>query len=92
MRMFEPPPVPAAGVAIREGSAGVSRRLRVANGKVVRSSLEGDADPLEFIPRMLAMAEELDLDRLITPYPFDQINEAIADSASGKVVKPVLVW
>jgi len=62
------------------------------NGKVVRSSLEGDADPLEFIPRMLAMAGELDLDRLITPYPFDQINQAIADSASGKVVKPVLVW
>lgn len=62
------------------------------NGKVIRSSLEGDADPLEFIPRMLRMADELDLDRLITPYPFDQINEAIADSASGKVVKPVLVW
>lgn len=62
------------------------------NGKVVRSSLEGDADPLEFIPRMLAMADELDLDRLITPYPFEQINEAIADSASGKVVKPILVW
>jgi len=62
------------------------------NGKTIRSSLEGDADPLEFIPRMLGMADELDLDRLITPYPFDQINEAIADSASGKVVKPVLVW
>jgi aryl-alcohol dehydrogenase len=62
------------------------------NGKVVRSSLEGDADPLEFIPRMLAMADDLDLDRLITPYPFDQINQAVEDSASGKVVKPVLVW
>lgn len=62
------------------------------NGKVIRSSLEGDADPLEFIPGMLGMADELDLDRLITPYPFDQINEAIADSLSGKVVKPVLVW
>ena len=62
------------------------------NGKVVRSSLEGDADPLEFIPRMLAMADELDLDRLITTYPFDQIEQAIADSASGAAVKPVLVW
>ena len=62
------------------------------NGKVVRSSLEGDADPLEFIPRMLAMADELDLDRLITTYPFDQIEQAIADSASGATVKPVLVW
>lgn len=62
------------------------------NGKVVRSSLEGDADPLEFIPRMLDMADELDLDRLVTPYPFDRINQAIADSAAGKVVKPVLVW
>ena len=62
------------------------------NGKIVRSSLEGDADPLEFIPRMLAMADELDLDRLITTYPFDQIEQAIADSASGAAVKPVLVW
>ncbi|GAB3251829.1 NAD(P)-dependent alcohol dehydrogenase [Nocardioides dilutus] len=62
------------------------------NGKVVRSSVEGDADPLEFIPRMLGMADELDLDRLVTPYPFDRINQAIEDSASGKVVKPVLVW
>ena len=62
------------------------------NGKIVRSSLEGDADPLEFIPRMLAMADELDLDRLVTTYPFDQIKQAIADSASGAAVKPVLVW
>ena len=38
------------------------------------------------------MADELDLDRLITTYPFDQIEQAIADSASGAAVKPVLVW
>jgi aryl-alcohol dehydrogenase len=62
------------------------------NGKVIKSSLEGDADPLEFIPRMLSMADDLDLDRLITTYPFEQINEAEADSLAGKVVKPVLVW
>jgi aryl-alcohol dehydrogenase len=62
------------------------------NGKTIRSSLEGDADPLAFIPKMLGMADELDLDKLITPYPFDQINQAVEDSLAGKVVKPVLVW
>ena len=30
-------------------------------------------------------------DKLITTYPFDQIEQAIADTASGKAVKAVLV-
>lgn len=29
---------------------------------------------------------------LVVPYPFEEINQAVADSASGAVVKPVLVW
>jgi aryl-alcohol dehydrogenase len=64
------------------------------NGKVVRSSIEGDADPQEMVPRLIAMnrAGDFDVDHLIATYPFTEINTAVADVLAGKVVKPVLVW
>jgi aryl-alcohol dehydrogenase len=64
------------------------------NGKVVRSSIEGDSDPHEMIPRLIAMnlAGEFEVDHLIATYPFAEINTAVADVLAGKVVKPVLVW
>jgi aryl-alcohol dehydrogenase len=64
------------------------------SGKTVRSSVEGDSDPLEMVPRLIAMnaAGEFAVDDLITTYPFADINDAVADAAAGKVVKPVLVW
>ena len=64
------------------------------SGKVIRSSIEGDSDPQEMIPRLLAMraAGDFDVDHLITTYPFSEINTAVADVTAGKVVKPVLVW
>jgi aryl-alcohol dehydrogenase len=60
----------------------------------VRSSVEGDSDPLEMVPRLIAMnaAGDFPIDDLITTYPFSSINDAVADVAAGKVVKPVLVW
>ncbi|MFL6105639.1 MAG: NAD(P)-dependent alcohol dehydrogenase [Marmoricola sp.] len=64
------------------------------NGKIIRSSIEGDSDPLEMVPRLIALnaAGEFDVDDLITTYPFSEINTAVADVLAGKVVKPVLVW
>jgi aryl-alcohol dehydrogenase len=64
------------------------------NGKVVRGSVEGDSDPLVMVPRLLGLNAEgkFDVDDLVVTYPFEEINQAVADSASGKVVKPVLVW
>ncbi len=58
------------------------------------SSLEGDSDPREMVPRMIQMRADgtLDLDPLVTTYPFSEINTAVADVLAGKVVKPVLVW
>lgn len=63
-------------------------------GKIIRSSIEGDSDPQEMVPRLIAMnaAGEFDVDDLITTYPFAEINTAVADVLAGKVVKPVLVW
>jgi aryl-alcohol dehydrogenase len=63
-------------------------------GKVIRSTIEGDSDPQEMVPRLIELnaAGEFDVDGLIATYPFGEINTAVADVLSGKVVKPVLVW
>jgi len=64
------------------------------SGKVIRSSIEGDSDPQEMVPRLIALnaAGEFDVDDLIATYPFSELNTAVADVLSGKVVKPVFVW
>ncbi len=63
-------------------------------GKVIKASIEGDSDPQEMVPRLIALNEagEFDVDHLIATYPFSEINTAVADVLAGKVVKPVLVW
>ena len=63
-------------------------------GKTVMSSIEGDADPQEMVPRLIAMraAGTFPMDDLVATYPADQINQAVEDVTSGVVVKPVLVW
>ena len=63
-------------------------------GKIVTSSVEGDADPQQMLPELIAMAQAgtFEVDHLITTYPFADINQAVADSLAGKVVKPVLTW
>jgi len=67
--------------------------LAITFGMSVRGVIEGDSDPEIFIPELLALhkAGRLPFDRLITTFPFDQINEAIAQQAMGRVVKVVLL-
>lgn len=64
------------------------------NGKLIRSSVEGESDPLEMLPRLVGMnqAGEFPVDDLVTTYPFEQLDTAIDDVLAGRVVKPVLVW
>ena len=63
-------------------------------GKTVRSSVEGDSDPQHMVPWLIGLNQggEFDVNGLITTYPADRINQAVADVTSGAVVKPVLVW
>jgi aryl-alcohol dehydrogenase len=63
-------------------------------GKTVKASIEGDSDPQEMVPRLLEMRAggSFPMDDLVTTYPADEIDRAIADVTSGAVVKPVLVW
>jgi aryl-alcohol dehydrogenase len=61
-------------------------------GRSVRGILGGDSIPDLFIPQLieLYLQGRFPVDRLITFYPLEQINEAAEQSLSGKVLKPVL--
>jgi aryl-alcohol dehydrogenase len=62
-------------------------------GKQVSSILEGGAQPRELIPRLIRLWQDgrFPFDRLIRTYPLSEINRAEKDSATGDVVKPVLL-
>lgn len=61
-------------------------------GRTFVGAIEGDSVPQVFIPQLVALyqAGRFPFDELITTYPFAEIEQAIADTASGKAVKAVL--
>jgi aryl-alcohol dehydrogenase len=65
----------------------------LTKGGTLRGIVEGDSDIVGFLPELIAYHEagRLPIEKFITPYPFDQINQAIADSHGGQCIKPVLV-
>ncbi|MFK7888847.1 MAG: NAD(P)-dependent alcohol dehydrogenase [Gammaproteobacteria bacterium] len=64
----------------------------LAMGRTITGVLEGSSRPLRYIPRLVKLVEqgELPIDRLIQFYPFQKIDEALADLDAGRVIKPVL--
>lgn len=64
-----------------------------AMGRVVKGILMGDAVPRLLIPPLLELWQQgrFPFDRLITPFPLDQVNEAEQAMHAGKVIKPVLI-
>jgi aryl-alcohol dehydrogenase len=64
----------------------------IMNGRTVRGILGGDAVPTLFIPKLIDLYRQgrFPFDRLITFYPFDQINQAAEAMEHGRVIKPVL--
>ncbi|HHQ5749796.1 TPA: NAD(P)-dependent alcohol dehydrogenase [Klebsiella pneumoniae] len=65
----------------------------MAEGKSLVGVIEGDAVPALFIPLLVQLYKQgkFPIDKLIARYPLADINQAFADSASGKVIKPVVV-
>lgn len=76
-----------------EASVNVSLMGALVAGVTVHGIIEGDSVPDEFIPRMaqLHAAGEFPFDKMVTKFPFAQINEAIEAQHKGEVVKAVLV-
>ena len=86
-----------AGVCCLVGSArkGTEVALEMPflqQGRTVRGCIQGDAPGDAFIPRLFDYwrAGRMPVERLITDYEFGEVNRAVADSLSGKTVKPVL--
>ncbi|GAA4936050.1 NAD(P)-dependent alcohol dehydrogenase [Actinoplanes utahensis] len=64
------------------------------NGIRIRGVVEGDASPATFLPQLVDLHRlgRLPIEKLITEYPFADIEQAARDAAGGKVVKPVLTF
>ncbi|MFZ0448512.1 MAG: NAD(P)-dependent alcohol dehydrogenase [Desulfatiglandaceae bacterium] len=64
----------------------------IMNGRTVRGIIEGDAVPDLFIPKLIELYKQgrFPFDRMITFYPFEEINKAVEEMEKGLVVKPVL--
>lgn len=62
-------------------------------GKRIIGTIEGDADPRAFVPRLaeLHLAGRFPHDRLVRTYDFAAINAAAHAMESGETVKPVLL-
>lgn len=60
--------------------------------KTLKGVVEGDSVPDVFVPQLLELHLQgrLPFDQMVSFYDFDQINEAAADAASGKTIKPIL--
>ncbi|MBQ9321629.1 MAG: NAD(P)-dependent alcohol dehydrogenase [Eubacterium sp.] len=60
--------------------------------RTIKGVSEGDSNPQQFIPQLMEAYRQgrFPVDRLIRTYPFESINEAFADSGSGKCIKAVL--
>jgi aryl-alcohol dehydrogenase len=80
----------APGSATTQASFGL---LELILGRTVRGIQQGDSVPRVFIPRLIEMhrSGRLPLERIVTRFPFAEINQAAAAQERGEVVKPVLV-
>ena len=63
-----------------------------ATGRTIRGIVAGDSVPSSFIPTLVELHRQgrFPVEKLLQFYELDQVNEAMADSEKGLVVKPVL--
>jgi len=63
-------------------------------GKQVVGLTLGDAETQSFIPSLVRLVKDgrLPLHRLISTYPFADIDQAVRDMGAGKAIKPVLTF
>lgn len=88
-------PMGIAGIVGASGPADMmtfNEAAFMGGGRRIMGILGGDSDVQGFLPELMEYyrAGRFPFDRLIGHFEFDAINEAIAASESGQVVKPVL--
>ncbi|MBV9227825.1 MAG: NAD(P)-dependent alcohol dehydrogenase [Chloroflexi bacterium] len=80
------------GVAPMGTQAPVDISTLLAFGRTIRGIVEGESVADVFIPRLIELYRQgrFPLDRLITFYPLEEINQAVKDSEQGTALKAVL--
>lgn len=63
----------------------------ISNGKTIRGSIEGDADPQKFVPQLVDWyrAGRFPVDKIVTVFPFADFNDAVRSLSDG-VIKAVV--
>ncbi len=64
----------------------------LTGGRTVRGIVEGDSVPQLFLPKLVRLWQQgrFPVERLMTHYDFDRIDEGASDAEAGRVIKPVL--
>lgn len=64
----------------------------LGGGKTVKGAIQGDSIPQVFIPKLVEYykAGKFPFDRLVKFYKFEEINQALEDSITGKTIKPII--
>jgi aryl-alcohol dehydrogenase len=64
----------------------------ILSGRKIRGVVEGDSIIPVYIPRLIELYKQgrFPFDKLVTFYDFKDINQAVEDMESGKVIKPIL--
>ncbi|MFP7365374.1 NAD(P)-dependent alcohol dehydrogenase [Corynebacterium callunae] len=80
-------PAPGSEVTFEVGAS-------LVRGWKFRTIIEGDAIPQDFIPRLVHLWRQgkFPLEKLVRTYSLENINDAFADSKSGEVIKPIIVF
>jgi aryl-alcohol dehydrogenase len=86
------------GVAAQVGGppagteAAIDMNALLVGGRSIRGVHQGDSIPQQFIPKLIGLYRrgQFPFDRLIRCYDLEQINDAVADTRSGKTIKPIL--
>ncbi len=76
------------------GTAVEFEHMGILDGRNIIGVVEGHAVPQVFIPQLLDLYKvgKFPFDTFVVQYPFEKLNEAIADSISGATIKPVIVF
>ena len=73
-------------------TANIDVNAVLSMGRRIQGIVEGDSLVAQFIPQLVEFWRQgrLPVERFITTFDFDQINDAVAQAESGATVKPVL--
>ena len=65
----------------------------IGSGRTLHGVIQGSSNPSELIPRLaeLYLTGRFPLDRIVTTYAFDEINDAIAEVERGTAIKAVVL-